>query len=475
MSIIRSAARARRRDLVGAHLGEVHAAQQLGIAGREVGGDLGLALAPPQRLPGGLEQRVMDARRGRLRRRRGARRLRHHQGHELLEVAAPAEEDAERLVEHRRVLVPLHQHGMQRPVDILAGADADATQRRDGVDHGPRPHRQPGAAQQVAHELSALAAVLDDERRREAGGGDPDHRLGEDHAAFRLAVPALAEHEVERLARLRRQLRQPLRQPDRAFLAGRALPVAAARQLAPGLLLLLFLLLVANGVFAMAEIAVVSARKARLRRLADQGNAKARTALELAESPNRFLSTVQIGITLVGIFAGAFGGATIAEVMAEGIARYAPLAAYSEGLALALVVMTITLLSLVIGELAPKRLALNDPERVALALAPLMKFLSRLAAPLVRLLNWLTEAVLALLRVRPSDEPAVTQDEIKVLIAQATQAGVLEPAEQEMLSGVIRLGDRRLGAVLTPRTEIEWLDLDDDPQALMQQVIHSSY
>jgi putative hemolysin len=233
------------------------------------------------------------------------------------------------------------------------------------------------------------------------------------------------------------------------------------------------LLILANGVFAMAEIAVVSARKARLQEWAEAGNARARTAFELAQDPSDFLSTVQIGITLVGILAGAFGGARLAEPLAEALHPVPGVGAYSEELSLALVVVGIAYLSLIVGELVPKQLALTNPERIAAAVAGPMRLLSRLASPAVRLLSLSTAAVLRLLRVRPVAEPPVTEVEIRLLMQQGAQAGVFEEAEHEMVQSVFRLGDRRIGALMTPRTDIVWLDLNDPPEELRRRVLET--
>jgi len=243
-------------------------------------------------------------------------------------------------------------------------------------------------------------------------------------------------------------------------------------------LVIIVVLVLANGLFAMAEIALVSARKARLQQLANEGNARARTALDLANDPGDFLSTVQVGITLIGILAGALGGATIATELAAKFRGVAVLEPYSEALGLGLVVVGITYLSLIIGELVPKQLALNNPERVAIAMAPLMRLLSGLAFPVVWLLSTSTDAVLRLLRIRPSAEPPVTEAEIHALLQQGTQAGVLESTEHEMMRGVLRLGDRRVEALMTPRPEIVWLDPEAPPEETRQRItecVHSRF
>jgi putative hemolysin len=239
--------------------------------------------------------------------------------------------------------------------------------------------------------------------------------------------------------------------------------------------LVVVLLIFINGIFAMSEIAVVSARKTRLRQWAEEGNAKARAALELANNPNQFLATIQIGITLIGILAGAFGGATIARELAVILSDITWLAPYGEPLSLALVVFAITYLSLIVGELVPKRLALNNPERLAMAIAAPMQVLSRVAYPAVHLLGLSTEFVLRALGMKPSTEPPVTEEEIRALIEQGTQAGMFEEAEQEMVERVFRLGDRRVSAVMTPRTEIVWLDREASAQEIRRTITESAH
>jgi len=240
-------------------------------------------------------------------------------------------------------------------------------------------------------------------------------------------------------------------------------------------ILLIVGLVLANGVLAMAEMAVVSSRKARLQQWANEGNTKARTALDLAKAPHRFLSTMQIGITLVGILAGAFGGTTIAEALAAALHDVPWLAPYRQAIGLGVVVLGITYLSLILGELVPKQLALSNPERMAAAVASPMRRLSRIAAPVVWLLTVSTNAVLWGLGRRAASEPPVTEGEIKVLMQQGTDAGVFEAAEHEMVQAVLRLGDRRVGAVMTRRTEVVWLDLDAAPADLQRTIIDSGH
>ena len=232
-------------------------------------------------------------------------------------------------------------------------------------------------------------------------------------------------------------------------------------------------LLVANGVFAMAEIAVVSARKTKLRHWADEGNARAQAALDLASSPDRFLAAVQVGISAIGVLAGAFGGATIAEEIGAWLQRVPALAPYGEAVGLGIVVVLITYFSLVIGELVPKRLALNHPERIASRVAGPMRAVARTAGPIVRLLEVSTRAVLWVLRAKPSKDPVITPDELKVLISQGTEGGVFERAEQDMLEGVLHLGDRTAGMVMTPRTRMVMLDLGDSREDVLRKMASS--
>jgi putative hemolysin len=240
-------------------------------------------------------------------------------------------------------------------------------------------------------------------------------------------------------------------------------------------IILILALVIANGVFAMSEIAVVAARKVRLQQRADDGDDAAAAALKLAQQPGDFLSAVQIGITLIGILAGAFGGATIAEELALALEPIPWLAPYRETLALVAVVLTVTYLSLVFGELVPKRLALNTPETIASAIAKPMTILTAATAPVVRLLSGSTELVLRLLRIRPSDEPAVTEQDLRGMLAQGTQAGVFAEAEEDLVEGIFRLTDLRAGAVITPRTAIEWLDLEDSPEETRRKITESTY
>ena len=240
-------------------------------------------------------------------------------------------------------------------------------------------------------------------------------------------------------------------------------------------ILLIFALILLNGVFAMSEIAIVSSRKPRLQQRADAGDVGARRALELAESPTRFLSTVQLGITLIGVFAAAYGGASIAGQFDTFLERFPALSAYSEEIALGIVVVTITFFSLVLGELVPKRVGLNHPERIASLVAGPMHLASLVAAPLVHLLSGATELLLRVLHVRKSDEPAVTEADMAALLEQGTASGVFEEEEQDLVERVFLLGDRPASAVMTPRHRIEWLDVRGPPDAHREELIRHRF
>lgn len=240
-------------------------------------------------------------------------------------------------------------------------------------------------------------------------------------------------------------------------------------------ILFIVLLIIANGVFSMSEIAIIMARKARLQQWANEGNVKALAALELASSPNRLLSTVQIGITLIGILAGVFGGATIAENLALRLDSIPTLAPYSEAVALGVVVLGITYLTLVIGELVPKRLALHNAEGIACTVAAPMRVLSRMASPAVHLLSISTDTVLRIIGIRPVAEPPVTEEEINILIEQGMKSGAFEEAERAMVEHVFRLGDLRAGALMTPRTDIAWIDIDESPEEIRRKIAQSGH
>jgi len=219
-------------------------------------------------------------------------------------------------------------------------------------------------------------------------------------------------------------------------------------------------LVLLNGLFSMSEMAIVSARKNRLEKKAEYGNSGAARALELANNPNRFLSTVQVGITLIGILSGAFGGATIAEKIGIELARIPALEPYSEAIGVGIVVLVITYLSLVFGELVPKRLAMSSAEKIASRTSGFMQFLSTITKPIVSLLSGSTNLILRLLAVKPSTEPEVTEDDLKDILDQGTESGIFEESEQDMVERIFRLNDRNVSAFMTPRTETVFLDID---------------
>lgn len=240
-------------------------------------------------------------------------------------------------------------------------------------------------------------------------------------------------------------------------------------------ILIVLALILANGVFAMSELAVVSARKVRLEQAARAGDRQAQAALKLSKRPDTFFSTVQVGITLISIFSGAFGGSALSGPVATFLGKIAPLAPYAEQLAFTLVVATITYLSLILGELVPKQLALTMPEAIAKAIAQPMAMLSRLAAPIVALLSVSTNLVVRLLNIQPSNEPSITEAEIRAFIQKGTEEGTLEVAEREIMERVFRLGDRQVSAIMTPRPEIIWLDFEDTAEANQRKIIASRY
>jgi len=236
------------------------------------------------------------------------------------------------------------------------------------------------------------------------------------------------------------------------------------------------LLVLINGVLAMAELSVVSARPARLRAMADNGSRGARIALGLAADPGRFLSTVQIGITLIGILAGAFSGATLGDMLGDWLRTQGVSPALAGGLGYSVVVAAITYVSLIIGELIPKRLALQSPEKLASFIAPAMMLLSRIAAPAVWLLDVSSRLVLRLLgESGKSEDGNVTDEEIRAIVAEAETAGVIDPDERRMIAGVMRLADRPVRAVMTPRTDVDWIDLTDDPDVVRQTIRETSH
>jgi len=240
-------------------------------------------------------------------------------------------------------------------------------------------------------------------------------------------------------------------------------------------MVVIFVLLIANGVLAMAEIAVVSSKKARLRRLADQGNKTAKVALELAESPNRFLATVQIGITLVGIFAGAFGGATLAAELAVPIGQVAFFAPYADKLAFGIVVVVITYFSLVIGELVPKRFGLSNPEGIAMAVAKPMNWLSRFAGPVVGFLSVSTEGLLRVLGFKQAKEEAVSEEEVRGIMLEGLRAGAFNKVESDIVHSALELDQLSVREIMTPRPKVIWLSQDDSHDQIWHKIVVSNH
>lgn len=238
-------------------------------------------------------------------------------------------------------------------------------------------------------------------------------------------------------------------------------------------IVLIAVLIIINGLFSMTEIAVVSARKVRLAKDAEGGSAGAKTAIELQENPDRFLSTVQIGITLVGILSGAFGGAKASQSLAGFISEVPALAPYASTIAFGIVILVITYFSLVIGELVPKNIGLTIPETIAKIFSRPMYFVSRMTAPVVWLLSKSTSVILKLLRVNTVSDSAITEEEIKAHIAHGTKIGVLDETEQELIESVIRLDDQRITAFMTPRQQIAWINLNESVEINRQKLVNS--
>lgn len=235
-------------------------------------------------------------------------------------------------------------------------------------------------------------------------------------------------------------------------------------------LLITVALIALNGVFSLSELAVISSRRGRLKALADAGSHGARTALALANDPGRFLSTVQIGITLVGILAGAFSGATLGGTLTGLlVARGVPLP-WADPIGFGVVVAFVTYLSVVVGELVPKQLALRSPERIAIVVARPMSVLSRIATPVVALLNVSSVLLLRLFGTARGDAHHVTEDEIRAMVAEAETAGIVKPGERRMISGVMRLADRGVRAIMTPRPDIEWIDVSEPDDAIIDEI-----
>jgi magnesium and cobalt exporter, CNNM family len=240
-------------------------------------------------------------------------------------------------------------------------------------------------------------------------------------------------------------------------------------------ILVIVLLIVVNGIFVMAEMALVSSRKPRLQQWANEGSTGAQIALELSSNPDRFLATIQVVITVISILTGAYGERELSSQLTKRLDEYPSLAPYSETLAFVIVVALIAYASLVVGELVPKRVGLYNPERIASAMAKPMNFFSRFAAPIVRLLGGSTRIVLRTFRIRPSEEPPVTEEEIKVMMEQGAEAGVFEEAEHDIVKSIFKLGDRAVSALMKPRREVVWLDIEDPFVETQKKLASSLY
>ena len=240
-------------------------------------------------------------------------------------------------------------------------------------------------------------------------------------------------------------------------------------------LLIIAFLIAMNNILAMTEAALLAVRKARLQQRVNEGDKKAGYALRLIENPNQFLSVIQIGITLIDVLTGALTGTTLAVILTRQIEKIPILAPYSESVGLAMGVLVITYFSIILGELVPKRLAIQDPEKISSRFAQPMLLLSRLLSPVVRFLSFSTNLVLKLIGIHPSTEPPVTEEEIHVLLDQGTQAGVFDEAEQDMVAGVFSLNDRRVYSLMTPRTEILWLDVRNTTDEILEKLAEGPY
>lgn len=240
-------------------------------------------------------------------------------------------------------------------------------------------------------------------------------------------------------------------------------------------LLLIFLLILANGVFSMAEIAIVSSRKSRLESLAKKGDAAAKVALQLHNEPTRFLSTVQVGITLIGILTGTFGDGEVSTWFEGLFLQSETLAPYAHSIALGIVVILITFFSLIIGELVPKQIGLSAPEEIAKVVGRPLEWISSVTKPFVWLLSSTTHLIIRLLRIKETDEPIVTEEEIKSLVAQGANSGDVDEVEHDIIQRVFNLGDRKVGSLMTNRIDLEWIDLVDDFQTNREIILSTAY
>jgi len=240
-------------------------------------------------------------------------------------------------------------------------------------------------------------------------------------------------------------------------------------------ILIILLLILFNGIFAMTETAIISSKKARLEDAANKGSKNARIALELSKSPEEFLSAVQVGITLIGIVSGVYGGATLTEDVTPVISSIPFLQNYATELAYLLVVGIITYLSLVIGELVPKTIAINNPERMAIIIAPFIRLVTKAAYPAVRLLSYSTKTFIKLFRIKENPNPPVTEEELKVLIDQGSIFGTIEKKEGELIKRIFKFGDRRASSIMTQRHDIIWVDINKSPEEIRDTMISNNH
>ncbi len=235
-------------------------------------------------------------------------------------------------------------------------------------------------------------------------------------------------------------------------------------------IIIIIILIILNGILSMSELAVVSSRKGKLQKMINEGKKHAQTVIDLNENPNQFLSTIQIGITLIGVLTGAFGGATLSTPLANVISPYVP---YAESISVLIVVIVTTYLSLVIGELVPKRIALNSPERVAVKVAKSMKILSKICKPFVIILSKSTNAILTILRINHKEDTSITEEEIELMIEESRVEGNIEKEEEDIIKRVFKLDEQKVDMIMTPRSEIIWIDLDDSPEENKKKIIES--
>jgi len=238
-------------------------------------------------------------------------------------------------------------------------------------------------------------------------------------------------------------------------------------------IIIIFFLLVLNGVFAMFEIALVSARKSLLEERASFGNTGAKVALHLLKEPERILSAIQVGITLIGIVSGAFGGIALADDFAPFLRKFPMISEYAEVLSVTIVVGLITYLSLIIGELVPKTIALNNAEKITIALSPAMAVFGKINKPVVSFLSFSTKLVLKILRIKPKADIPVSEEELKMLLKQGSEQGIIEKEESQIISEVFRFGTKRAQSIMTPRVDVIWLDVDDPFENLVQTALNS--